>query len=154
MKLRLPHELVRKLMAALQRAGSREIGGQLFGKQLAVSEFEATELAIQKRPGTIARFAVDLLQATRDAMRFFARTRHSYRQFNYIGEWHSHPSFAVMPSAQDIATMRDLARDPEFKGTFAVLMIVRADGATLNAGAWVFDPQGRESSIDLELADE
>ena len=151
MRVRLAADQTTKLVAALKRAGKREIGGQLFGEQLASSHFVVTELAVQARPGTVARFVVDLVQAAREAVRFFDRTEHRYTQYNYIGEWHSHPSFAVQPSGPDIGTMRSLVRDPEFKGLFAVLVIVRLDGDALSAGAWLFDPQGAEHGINMEI---
>jgi hypothetical protein len=147
----LAADQTRRLIAALKRVGIREIGGQLFGEQLAPSNFRVTELTVQSRPGTFARFVVDLLQAARDAVRFFDRTEHRYKRYNYIGEWHSHPSFAVQPSGPDMETMRGLVRDSQFMGTFAVLMIVRLDAETLTSGAWVFDPQGGERAIMLEV---
>lgn len=151
MRVRLAGDQTAKLGAALVRAGRREIGGQLFGEQLAPSDFLVTELTIQARPGTIARFMVDLMQAARDAVRFFDRTDHRYTRYNYIGEWHSHPTFAVHPSGIDIGTMRALVGDRQFVGSFAVLMIVRIDGDRLTTGAWLFDPNGTEREITLEL---
>jgi hypothetical protein len=115
-KVTLAADQTRSLVAGLRRAGVKEIGGQLFGEQLAPSNFRVTELTVQARPGTFARFVVDLLQAARDAVRFFDRTEHRYTRYNYIGEWHSHPSFAVRPSGPDVATMRDLVHDPQFAG--------------------------------------
>lgn len=154
MKVRLAGDQQAKLAAALVRARRREIGGQLFGEQLAPSDFLVTELTIQARPGTISRFLVDLMQAARDAVRFFDRTDHRYTRYNYIGEWHSHPSFAVHPSGVDIGTMRALVCDPEFVGSFAILMIARIDDDCLTAGAWLFDPHGTESAIVLEMRNE
>ena len=61
MKLRLAGDQTAKLVAALKRGGRREIGGQLFGEQLAPSNFVVTELAVQARPGTVARFVVGSL---------------------------------------------------------------------------------------------
>ncbi|ANT54477.1 Mov34/MPN/PAD-1 family protein [Mesorhizobium amorphae] len=151
MKVALAADQTERLLAALERAGVKEIGGQLFGEQLAPSDFRVTELTVQSRPGTFARFIVDLLQAAKDAIRFFDRTEHRYTRYNYIGEWHSHPSFAVQPSGTDAATMRQLVRDAQFAGTFAVLMIVRLDAETLTSGAWVFDPQGNERRVLLEV---
>ena len=150
MKVTLATDQESKLVAALKRAGAREIGGQLYGEQLAPSDFLVTDVAIQRRRGSVTRFLVDLVQAARDAVRFFDRTRHRYTSFNYIGEWHSHPRFAVRPSGTDINTMRVLVRDPEFQGSFAVLMIVRLSNNALSAAAWVFDPEGIEQSICLE----
>lgn len=151
MRLRIPSEQLSLLRAALTRAGTNEIGGQLFGEQLAPSDFRASEMTFQKRPGTFARFFVDLMQAARDAVRFFDRTKHRYTQFNYIGEWHSHPSFEVEPSNTDIGTMLSLFDHPESRGTFAVLMIVRLDGGgIITSRAWVFDPAGDIDEIELE----
>ncbi len=152
MHIRLDSDVVQRLRSTLAHAGERESGGQLFGEQLAVSDFRVTELTVQARPGTLTRFFVDVLQAARDALRFFEHTRHDYQRFNYIGEWHSHPSFAVIPSGTDTATMRNLVCDPAFRGRFAVLMIVRLDGEFLTVGAWVFDPHGTEQAITVEMS--
>jgi hypothetical protein len=99
---------------------------------------------------SLARFVVDLLQAARAAVRFFDRTKHHYDRFNYIGEWHSHPSFAVRPSDVDVTAMHRLVSDPSFEGRFAVLMITRLDGDHLTSGAWLFDPAAAEFAIILE----
>ncbi len=154
MKVLLAPDQQSKLRRALERAGQREIGGQLYGEQLAPSYFRVTHLTLQSRPGTIARFVVDLFQAAREALTFFDATRHQYARYNYIGEWHSHPSFAVKPSGTDAETMRELVADSGFRGSFAVLMIVRLDREVLHAGAWLFDPLGAEHPIALDTADE
>lgn len=151
MRLRLNPDGKTGLVAALESAGNREIGGQLFGEQHAPSDFIATNIVIQKRMGSVARFFVDLLIAAREAARFFDLTGHRYTRYNYIGEWHSHPSFAVKPSSTDISTMQALVCDPDFKGSFAVLMIVRLNGDTLCAAAWVFDPDGSRNDVQLEF---
>ena len=151
MRIKIAPDQAEKLRRALNEGGRREIGGQLFGEQLAPSEFLVTDLVVQARRGTYARFFVDLFQAARDAMRFFDSTCHNYTRHNYIGEWHSHPSFEVRPSVTDLTTMRELVRDPDFKGTFAVLMIVRLDTDRIVAAAWNFDPMGREGIAQLEI---
>jgi hypothetical protein len=48
-----------------------------------------------------------------------------FRRFNYLGEWHSHPSFSVRPSAQDVSTMTDIVEDQNSLISFAVILIVR-----------------------------
>lgn len=151
MRLKLPSDQLSNLCEALKAAGSNEIGGQIFGEQLAPAEFVAIELTVQRRRGSFARFFVDLVQAARDALRFFDRTEHRYERFNYVGEWHSHPSFAVRPSDTDVQTMQELVRDPQFRGNFAVLMITRLDKGELSAGAWVFDRSGARTAVQLEL---
>lgn len=138
-------------MTALARAGTSETGGQLFGEQIAPSSFRVTDLTVQSRRGSFASFVVDVVEAARAAMAFFRRTGHEYLRHNYIGEWHSHPSFAVEPSSKDSHTMRQLVSDEDFAGSFAVLMIVRLDGPELRKGAWLFDPRGREQAVTLEI---
>ena len=125
MRLRLPNDQVGQLTEALRRAGTKEIGGQIFGEQLAGSDFRATEFTVQKRRGQLSasRFFVDLTQAARDAMRFFHKTEHRYLRYNYIGEWHSHPSFTVTPSGTDVQSMIALVTDPSFRGNFAALLV-------------------------------
>lgn len=151
MRLSLPRDQADRLILSLGRARRKEIGGQVFGELIAPSDFRATEITLQPRPGRFARFIVDVMQAARDAARFYDRTRHQYARFNYIGEWHSHPSFDLRPSATDLATMQTLVADPEFLGMFAVLMIVRLDDQALQGRAWVFDPAGRQDDVLLEI---
>ena len=151
MRLLLPVDHLPAVKRALLKAGDREIGGQIFCEQLAVSEFRVTEITIQRRGGTFSRFLVDLGQAGRQAAAFFRRTRHQYHQFNYIGEWHSHPNFAVMPSGTDNATMQALTTDRDFRGNFAVLMILRHDADALRLGAWVFNRYGQRTDVTLEI---
>lgn len=134
----------RSTAPAPRRSAARSSG------QLAPSDFVATELTFQRRLGTFARFVVDLVQAARDAVRFFDRTAHQYTRYNYIGEWHSHPNLKLRPSDIDVAAMRRLVADHEFKGRFAVLMIVRLDGDALTCSAWLFDPTGPAFAITLE----
>jgi proteasome lid subunit RPN8/RPN11 len=151
LKIRLQKSQVDKLTAALRRAGKNETGGQLFGEQLAPSDFLVTEITVQARPGTFARFIVDLVQMAREATRFFDRTDHRYTRFNYIGEWHSHPSFAIEPSSVDLETMRALVHDEGFRGSFAALMIVKLEDKEVQAGAWVFDRHRARHNVDLEM---
>lgn len=151
MRLRLPPDQMLALHTALQKAGLKEIGGQIFGEQLAPSDFRVKELTFQKRPGTFARFIVDLAQAARDSLRFFEKTGHQYTKFNYIGEWHSHPSFEVKPSNIDISAMHSIVNAASFQGTFAVLMIARLDSVQPTCGAWLFDTIGRVQSVLLEI---
>lgn len=150
MRLALANDQLNVLREALRCAGRREIGGQLFGEQLAPSVFRVTHLTVQRSPGTVSRFVVDIAQVALDALAFFQRTRRDYRRFNYLGEWHSHPSFDVYPSGTDRATMRSLVTDRDFKGQFALLMIARLDGDDVTLGTWLFDPSSGEVAVPLE----
>lgn len=151
MRIHVAPDQVEKLLVVLRAAGRREVGGQLYGEQVAPSYFRINELTVQQQFGTQADFMVDIDAALRDADAYFGRTGHDYKRFNYVGEWHSHPSFAVSPSNEDTTTMTELVRDASFKGTFAVLMIARLDRSTLQLGAWVYDATLGASSVILEV---
>ena len=53
------------------------------------------------------------------------KTHRNFKRFNYLGEWHSHPSFSVNPSQEDIHTMIDLVENGPIEINFAILLIVR-----------------------------
>ena len=62
----------------------------------------------------------------------------TFRDFNYLGEWHFHPSFSVRPSPEDVATMTELVEDERIPISFAVLLVssayVSACGWSVSAG--------------------
>ena len=125
MEVRVPADVTAKLIQALRRAGRREIGGILMGECLAPDRFRVADLTIQSRGGSFAVFVRNVVQALDPLRRFFARTDHNYLRFNYLGEWHSHPSFRPEPSVRDVRSMVDIVEDPCVGATFAVLLIVR-----------------------------
>ena len=111
MQLLLPPEIVAQMIAALVQAGRREIGGVLMGEHIGPDTFRVKELTIQRIGGTFASF-VRLVQGVLAPLKaFFQATRHDYRRFNYLGEWHSHHSFALTPSGTDHDTMSAIIND-------------------------------------------
>lgn len=96
----------------------------LFAEQLAAAHFRVMDFSLSVHSGSRTTFTREP-ELHRQALNdFFCRTGHDFTRFNYLGEWHSHPSFSTHPSLDDIATMTDLVENN--KGiTFAVLMIVR-----------------------------
>src|SRR5690606_4932438 len=57
---------------------------------------------------------------------FFERTGNDYENYNYIGEWHSHPRLPILPSITDLESMEYLV-NKEQAIPFAVLLVVRSD---------------------------
>jgi proteasome lid subunit RPN8/RPN11 len=146
MPILLPSEIERGLIDALQRAGSQEIGGIVMGESLGDEVFRVKKLTVQYGGGTIANFVRKLSGVVGPLSRFFRETEHQYTRFNYIGEWHSHPSFSLRPSARDHATMREIVEDRAVGANFAILMIVRfREGAGLEASITLYLPDGRSS---------
>jgi integrative and conjugative element protein (TIGR02256 family) len=124
-RIELAPEVERRLRSALRKAGRREIGGMLFAEQIAPGHFRITDLSVDPDLGSHAAFRRDPQKHGKALDEFFRHTDYDFARFNYLGEWHSHPSFAVQPSAEDLVTMTDIVESRSSPITFAVLLIVR-----------------------------
>jgi proteasome lid subunit RPN8/RPN11 len=124
MQIVLPPDIRRKLKTWLRRAGRQEIGGVIMAEQLEPGRFAIRDLSLDETTGSAAHFVRTTAQHATALRDFFQKTGADYSRFNYLGEWHSHPSFAPNPSAVDIASMTDLVSG-ERDIAFAVLLIVR-----------------------------
>ena len=96
----------------------------LFAEQLAAAHFRVVDFSLNAHSGSHISFKRDPKLHLRALDDFFCRTGHDFTRFNYLGEWHSHPSFSANPSGDDIETMTELVENGR-DITFAVLMIVR-----------------------------
>lgn len=118
MKILLAPPILKRLRRELRRAGNREIGGLLMGEDLGNGDFRVVEISVQRSGGTEACFIRNPKGHQTELDTFFARTGNNYSRFNYLGEWHSHPSFTATPSAPDLATMLSLVNDPSVGSNF------------------------------------
>ncbi len=143
MQILLPSEVEQQIVAALKQAGQREIGGILMGECVADAVYRICDLTIQRHGGNFASF-VRLIQGILDPLnRFFRETGYNYTQFNYLGEWHSHPAFDPKPSSLDCGTMWAIVEDPKVGANFAVLMVVQLDKADRLEGTMTVFLPGR-----------
>lgn len=111
-------------------------------EHVGVNKFVVRDLTIHRR-GTFASFVRRIEDAWAVLSRFFERTKRDYRRFNYIGEWHSHPSFEPVPSARDHQSMRAIVLDESVAANFVVLMIVKlSPQGTLIGAAHTYLPDG------------
>jgi len=124
MQLLLPNDVVRKMRRHMVRAARREIGGMIMGEEIGDQQFRIVDFSVDARSGTSAQFLRDADQHDEALSAFFDSTGADYRRFNYLGEWHTHPSFDVHPSLQDVRSMQDLV-DDSGGVDFAVLFIAR-----------------------------
>lgn len=125
MRIELAPDIEPRLRKALHKAGSREIGGMLFAEQLAPARFRIVDFSLDPHSGSQANFRRDPALHQEALTAFFEKTGREFNRFNYLGEWHSHPSFPVLPSHEDIDTMTDLVERGRSEITFALLLIVR-----------------------------
>jgi [CysO sulfur-carrier protein]-S-L-cysteine hydrolase len=142
MRLLLTAPILKRLRRELRRAGSSEIGGLLMGEHVGDDEFRVVDISVQRTGGSIASFVRDPASHDAQLKAFFARTRGDFTRFNYLGEWHSHPTFEPAPSTVDRATMQSLVEDPIVGANFLILLIVTLGAdATINGSATAFRPK-------------
>ena len=125
----LPDEAAYKLTEALKKARNKEIGGILMGENVSEGVFRVKNLTIQSHGGTFASFTRFLAGNLSPLQNFFHETGYDFTRFNYLGEWHSHPAFALEPSGTDCNTIWEIVEDSSVGANFVVLMIVRLDDA-------------------------
>ena len=150
MRVLVPREVRGRLEEALRNAGRRETGGVLMGEHVSENVFRVKDLTVQRR-GTFASFVREVGVALIPLRRFFRETGREYTRYNYLGEWHSHPSFPTEPSRTDSESMWAIVEDPAVGANFAVLMIARLGaGGELEASATAYLPNRRKMVAALE----
>ena len=154
MKIQLPPVIVKRLRRELRRAGRREIGGLLMGQDVGDGNFRVVEVSVQRSGGTEACFIRNPKDHQPELDAFFARTGKDYSRFNYLGEWHSHPSFSATPSAPDLATMLALVNDPTVGSNFLILLIAKLSGKQVEATATLFMQTASPILVPLEVEGE
>lgn len=97
------------------------------GEHLGPDTFRVTDITIQRHGGTFAAFVRIVSEIMAPLRAFFDSTKHDYARFNYMGEWHSHHSFALTPSGPDHKTMLEMIEDPQLGARFLVLLLVKLD---------------------------
>ncbi|HAG79794.1 MAG TPA: hypothetical protein DCL61_01205, partial [Cyanobacteria bacterium UBA12227] len=81
MQILLPYELVQKLITALKKAGSREIGGILMGEYIADDVYRVKDLTIQNHGGTSASFVRAIQEIVNPLKHFFRKTDYDFTRF-------------------------------------------------------------------------
>jgi integrative and conjugative element protein (TIGR02256 family) len=125
MILLVPSDIAKRFRGELRRARRFEVGGVLMGEHVSDETFRIVDFTTQRYGGTRVHFVRDPRAHAAQLEGFFERTGGDYTRFNYLGEWHSHPSFPPTPSASDIAEMVRLVDDPEVGVSFSILLILR-----------------------------
>ncbi len=142
MQILQPDEAANKLTEDLKKARNKEIGGILMGEHVSEGVFRVKDLTIQSHGGTAASFTRILEENLSPLQNFFCETGYDFTRFNYLGEWHSHPAFALEPSGTDCNTIWEIVEDSSVGANFAILMIVRLNDADqLEGSVTVFLPR-------------
>lgn len=138
----IPAHIQHALRAALKHAGTAECGGVLMGEHVGPDLFTVHALTVQGG-GSFASFVRSARAALRALTAFFQRSDGDFARFNYLGEWHSHPSFSVSPSEVDHRSMLDIVTNPGVRANFVVLLIFKLNAKEdLEGSAHTYLPDG------------
>nr|WP_246740431.1 Mov34/MPN/PAD-1 family protein [Bradyrhizobium sp. LCT2] len=119
------------------------------GEQVAPDHFRIVDFSVDATTGTAAHFVRSPDHHAEALETFFQKTGSDFRRFNYLGEWHSHPSFPVRPSQEDLMSMQSLV-DGERDIDFSALVIVRLRYLLrLDAAAYMFIRHGAPRHVAL-----
>lgn len=152
MKLQLPAKIVHLLKDELRQAGRREIGGVIVGEHIESETFRIADISIQRDGGNSVRFIRDPVQANEFLADYFLKTGSDFQRANYMGEWHSHPSFPAKPSSEDYDTAQEIAESSDVGANFIVLMICRRRfWRGLELSVTLFRPNAKPEPVEIEL---
>ena len=145
--------MIERWAADLKRAGRKEIGGVLFGEQIAEGDFRIVETTRQRFfGGTATTFKRRGGGARKEVLALHERFGRDPERFNYFGEWHSHPIAPAWPSLQDELTMYNLLADQGGAVNFLVLIIVKLDEqARFHIGARTYLASGHKLNCEIEI---
>ena len=122
------------------------------GEHVRDDVFRVVDISVQRSGGSEVCFVRDPAQHETTLQAFFARSGDDYARFNYLGEWHSHPTFEPVPSAIDVATMQSLVEDPAVGANFLVLLVVKMSGRrTIEGSAITFRSQCQPTSVAIRI---
>lgn len=123
------------IYSTLEKYGNLEIGGMLVGYQRGKNHFSIADATIADDIGkfSIFNFIRDPIKSIKIITQLFIK-----KKYNYIGEWHSHPKFALQPSTKDIATMKGIIADKGYGVNFVLLIITKLNNGRADMAGFLF----------------
>jgi proteasome lid subunit RPN8/RPN11 len=154
MNLAISAKYLRQFINELRGAGPREIGGVLVGEHLGGDKFALANFSVQRIGGGHGHFERDPAEARQFVEDAIARAGGDPTKVNYLGEWHSHPSWSARPSQTDIDQMQMIVQDPEELATFSVLIIVAVRPSVLEMSATLFRQDQAPEAVKVQVVDD
>jgi integrative and conjugative element protein (TIGR02256 family) len=147
----ITEEVLVFLEGQAQASPNRETGGIIAGSGLAEDGTATVLKASDGGPGALHR------------RRFFSRDT-SYCQrlvdgwaldsggtIDYLGEWHKHLEDDPTPSRQDVTTLREIARSPDYHVRLPLLLIIGRDNLRTSLRAFAITVNGLCLSFNWTL---
>jgi proteasome lid subunit RPN8/RPN11 len=123
LSLTIPRSQLAKMQVFLKHGGIREIGGWLVAEQIAPGDFYLVGFTVDLEVGTRDRFDCFPGPHAEQLDKILMKTANLKGRVDYLGEWHSHPTFPPSPSEMDLAAMTNMVENSG--PSFAALVIVR-----------------------------
>lgn len=150
MKIIVPEKMSKIILDHVKKYSPNETKGALFARKIDDETFEIDAVYIEKKVGT---FAFVILENNCRYKKFQAvynkKHHYDYKNHNYIGDWHSHPSFALFPSEYDKSeVVEDLTKS---NANFLIQMIVKENKGKLIGNCFFYNKQEIAKKIELEI---
>lgn len=108
MKIIVQKTVTNKIIAALIKARKKETKGACFAYRSSNDCYYIEDIFISREKGTF--FFSNLkanFQYRRFEKKYHKKHKFDYLNHNYVGDWHSHPSFECVPSNYDKREVED-----------------------------------------------
>jgi len=153
MKIIVPKNIVDSIFGAVEKAGVCEIKGALYAKYISSNCYEIEDVFISKNAGT--SFFSNLIigfSYHRFEKNYFKKHNNDFKNHNYIGDWHSHPSFECIPSEYDVKEAFDELRNSN--ANFLIQLIVKNDGGKLIGNCFLYNDNESHEKCSLVIENE
>lgn len=138
MKIIIKKEIAEKIKKAVKKAGINEIKGACFAAKKDYEIFEIEDIYISPRIGTFSfSNLVVSLKYKLFENKYFRKHNYEYEKHNYIGDWHSHPSFELIPSSYDKEEVIDELK--KSNALFLIQIIVKVIDEELKMKCYYYD---------------
>ncbi len=148
MKIVIPKKMCIKLKKELNRMGFYETRGSFFAERVNDDLFVINDIYFSRKQGTVS-FIQMIIGSDYHRFQNIYHKKHKfeYKKFNFIGDWHSHPSFSCNPSRYDVKEAKD---DLEHSNAnFIVQCILKLINNNLTGNAYVYYRDRKTEEIDL-----
>jgi len=148
MKIFVPQKITNAIQETIRKTQPKEIKGAFYAKQNNDESFSIDGLFVSEYIGTnfFCKLLID--KRYRDfEKRYFKERNYEYKKYNYIGDWHSHPEFACIPSLYDINEANDDLK--KSNANFVVQFIFKLEDGVLIGSAFLFNKKFSSEKINL-----
>jgi len=139
-RILISRQISERFLSELKIAGQKEIGGILMGEYIEDGVFRIVDFTAQRTGGTFASFIRMIDNVASTLKSFFVERNHQFAKYNYLGEWHSHPSFSLAPSSTDHQSMTKIIIDRSVGANFVVLLILKIEQNNLCGTVTLYTP--------------